>query len=536
MCQALRAISTAFPGQVIFKGGTSLEKLRLVERFSEDLDLLVITEVTTVNQGKRTLREMCDVAAKALGAEVEDASSGGQLGTLHRRAYLTPRSPAHCAHAASADPERILLELVESGGRHPSGPVSVSSLFARHTGAGRLQIDDFVDLAPYEVSILHPGRTLLEKLLRVNNFCIDDAARQNPHGWPRIGRQFYDIWALLGDARTLQFLNNRQLAGEVLADCFTVSELFTPDQPLPSAVLASARRSTLRAAWHRSCAESTLRSPCPRCTTAQARHPPSMRCSIVSTPGPHRWTLSQHMPTEGVGAGLDSQERINDGLGVHHGRRFAPEGSPYSLTGPETPTAPHGPGVPEGMGRAGLAATSPPSTTDPRRFCSGPSTFSRGWSRGTLVRSARRVCRRSGADAVVQVDHAVVEPVLVDQLEIQPYVVRQRRRAAAHDHREEEQVQLVDQPGLERLARELGAADAEIAALASAFSARTAAGSNDRSSRVGWCSPRSGSPNRRSCRRPARSGRSPGCTTARRSSSHRCPRRASRRTSVARRR
>lgn len=41
-CEALRAITVTHPGEVVFKGGTSLEKLRMIRRFSEDLDLLVI--------------------------------------------------------------------------------------------------------------------------------------------------------------------------------------------------------------------------------------------------------------------------------------------------------------------------------------------------------------------------------------------------------------------------------------------------------------------------------------------------------------
>jgi predicted nucleotidyltransferase component of viral defense system len=42
VCQGLRAIEEHAPGETIFKGGTSLEKQRLIERFSEDIDLLVV--------------------------------------------------------------------------------------------------------------------------------------------------------------------------------------------------------------------------------------------------------------------------------------------------------------------------------------------------------------------------------------------------------------------------------------------------------------------------------------------------------------
>lgn len=42
VCRALRAITLEHPGEVVFKGRTSLEKLRIIRRFSEDIDLLVI--------------------------------------------------------------------------------------------------------------------------------------------------------------------------------------------------------------------------------------------------------------------------------------------------------------------------------------------------------------------------------------------------------------------------------------------------------------------------------------------------------------
>lgn len=65
VCQALRAVVAAFPAQIIFKGGTSLEKLRLIQRFSEDLDLLVVADFPNERQGKKRLKEMCQVAAEA---------------------------------------------------------------------------------------------------------------------------------------------------------------------------------------------------------------------------------------------------------------------------------------------------------------------------------------------------------------------------------------------------------------------------------------------------------------------------------------
>lgn len=75
--------------------------------------------------------------------------------------------------------------------------------------------------------------TRVEKRLRINNFASDAAARQTAHGWVRIGRQFYDVWALLGTPEVLDFLADKASAASVLADCYRASRAFKPDMPVP---------------------------------------------------------------------------------------------------------------------------------------------------------------------------------------------------------------------------------------------------------------------------------------------------------------
>jgi hypothetical protein len=54
------------------------------------------------------------------------------------------------------------------------------------------------------------------------------------HGWPRIGRQFYDVWACLGDERVQAFLDGRTTAQRVVQDARAISESYgRPDAPVP---------------------------------------------------------------------------------------------------------------------------------------------------------------------------------------------------------------------------------------------------------------------------------------------------------------
>src|SRR4051812_37404491 len=68
-----------------------------------------------------------------------------------------------------------------------------------------------------------------------------------------------------------------------------------------------------------------------------------------------------------------------------------------------------------------------------------------------------------GDRAVVHVDRAVPEPVLVNELERDTNTRREVRRAAAHDLWHDEPVVLVDEAGVDRLGGEVRSADADIA-------------------------------------------------------------------------
>lgn len=240
VCEALRAITTAHPGEVVFKGGTSLEKLRIIRRFSEDLDLLVIGQYPSKNAEQRALRNLLATAADATGAEPTGVTAGGNSGSFHRSGYLSPPLEHRGEPGAIADPAAILVELGQSGGPNPHAPHPVTSLLARELTESGFDTTAWDDLASFDVPILHPGRTLLEKLLRANNFAASPDATEAPHGWPRIGRQLYDIYALLHDPSVRELLADKPLIAEILTSAREVSAAFgKPDLPLPEGGFAA---------------------------------------------------------------------------------------------------------------------------------------------------------------------------------------------------------------------------------------------------------------------------------------------------------
>jgi hypothetical protein len=238
-CEALRAITTNHPDEVVFKGGTSLEKLRIIRRFSEDLDVLVVGDYESNRATERALKSMVEVAARATNGATSGGRSGGKPGSFHRSAYLSPPLTNPGRPGALADATAILVELGQSGGPNPHRDRLVTSLLSRQLDAVGFEVSAWSDLAGFEVAVLHPGRTLIEKLLRINNFALDSAAQAGVHGWPRIGRQFYDVWALLGTREVLDFLANETLVSEVLTSCYEISLAFNPDLPVPQGGFAA---------------------------------------------------------------------------------------------------------------------------------------------------------------------------------------------------------------------------------------------------------------------------------------------------------
>ena len=234
VCEALRVLEEHYPQSLIIKGGTSLEKLRLVQPFSEDLDLLITEDFGGNSATSTGLRAMCETAATEIGAQIEHDDSGSKVPDRWKRAYLhLPFANKLPQQIGVVDAGRILLELSQTGGRHPNDVREISSLLSRQLAAASYPVSDFANLRPFAVQVLHPGRTLIEKLLRVNNFTVREKSHDDIHGCPRIGRQFYDIWALLGSSEVLAFLTDLAHSREVLADCLRVSKPFQEDEPVP---------------------------------------------------------------------------------------------------------------------------------------------------------------------------------------------------------------------------------------------------------------------------------------------------------------
>ena len=233
VCQVLAALSRDFFDDVVLKGGTSLEKLRLVERLSEDIDMLLTApDGLGTRPTQKLLRNIVDAAAAVPGMLArEKHSSGGSAGTCNRAEWLSYGTPRG-TDSGLADEGRILLELGQSGGPHPHTTEHITSLLGRQLQERGIDIVPFGDVAPFTLRVLHPARTLIEKLMRVHTFVNRSPTPDDLH-WPRIGRQFYDLWALLGDPGVLSWLADRDAFAQVVTSALEISAVFGGDEPAP---------------------------------------------------------------------------------------------------------------------------------------------------------------------------------------------------------------------------------------------------------------------------------------------------------------
>src|SRR5208283_3674731 len=92
--------------------------------------------------------------------------------------------------------------------------------------AAGTDLSEFVDLEPFEVAVLHPGRTLLEKLVLIHDLAQQLAAAPDTLIDRRSGRHFYDVYQLLGDHRVLDLLSDRSQTEEVLSSIEEINRAF----------------------------------------------------------------------------------------------------------------------------------------------------------------------------------------------------------------------------------------------------------------------------------------------------------------------
>ena len=190
--------------QAIFKGGTALSKAyRVIERFSEDIDLAVISTDLTSNQTKKLIKRIEKSLVDSNFKEIVDhiqVSKGSEFRkTVYNYAKL---ESGDFGHANS----NIIVELNSFAQPHPYQLQEISS-YAYDFLLGKA--DNIIaeyELEPFSVNVLDYRRTFCEKLS-----AIARASHESDKNFDELKkkiRHLYDLYYLMQEEEIIQFLNS----------------------------------------------------------------------------------------------------------------------------------------------------------------------------------------------------------------------------------------------------------------------------------------------------------------------------------------
>ena len=212
--ETIRVLHGEFPGHFVFKGGTSLSKgYNLIERFSEDVDILILSDAgDSIRTREQKLAEISTTVAEKLGLELKEKRKPGR-GRQASRADLLLYTPLTTTTIQTGlGEDGVLLETGFAGGKEPSEMVWIEPMLCK-----ALEIDpaEFEDTTAFQVRALEPVRTLMEKVCGMHHLAtqmledpgLDDA---------RCGRHYWDIDRLLADPTVRRRLEDREAFGQLL--------------------------------------------------------------------------------------------------------------------------------------------------------------------------------------------------------------------------------------------------------------------------------------------------------------------------------
>lgn len=190
--------------ETVFKGGTALSKcFGLIERFSEDIDLVVLKrEGEGGNQLKNKLKKITNLVGTKL-TEVDEPGITHKVGMIRKIAYSYPKS---FSGKFGQVRENIIVEATWLGRYEPFHNQTISSYVATMMEAtGQRSLADEYGLLPFEVKVLHVNRTICEKIMSLVRFSYGEnpiVDLQNKI------RHTYDLHQLLKVPAILEFFES----------------------------------------------------------------------------------------------------------------------------------------------------------------------------------------------------------------------------------------------------------------------------------------------------------------------------------------
>lgn len=198
-----RLSDSPYRDRAIFKGGTSLSKAyKLIERFSEDIDLAVITNGESSNQIKTLIKKIEKEILDGNFQEIEDLLTS--KGSAFRKTVHTyPMSQeGDFGHAY----EHIVIELNAFAKPHPFSAKEIATYMNNFLEVQAPQMIKKYELEPFDVNVLDYRRTFCEKLSAVARATFE--ADEEFTKLKNKIRHLYDIYYLMQEEEIKIFVES----------------------------------------------------------------------------------------------------------------------------------------------------------------------------------------------------------------------------------------------------------------------------------------------------------------------------------------
>jgi len=204
-----RLAESEYNDSVIFKGGTSLSKgFRLIDRFSEDIDIAVINVLErSGNQVKNLIREVEKKISIDL-TEIIDPSITSKGSRFRKSVFFYGTTGDRRFHQGISD--HLIIEINSFANPLPFESKSIESMISSGLALNnQAELMEKYDLLPFNINVLNKCQTLLEKLVSL--------FRSSFESYPLIGlagkiRHFYDLYFLFLDPEARLFIDSKDFS------------------------------------------------------------------------------------------------------------------------------------------------------------------------------------------------------------------------------------------------------------------------------------------------------------------------------------
>lgn len=196
---------TARVPSLLFKGGTSLSKChKIIDRFSEDIDLTLDENHQTQGQKKQMKSELVE-ACEMLGLHLTNLEE-----IRSRRDYNCYKIKYSLQHYSVSIKPMLLVETTYITKAYPSElKLAASIIYDYLNENGNETVIEKYELQPFEIRVQTLDRTLVDKVFAVCDYVVGERIERN-------SRHIYDLSRLLAKVNLDE--NLKELIKEVRAD------------------------------------------------------------------------------------------------------------------------------------------------------------------------------------------------------------------------------------------------------------------------------------------------------------------------------